>query len=251
VTAGRLVSGLAALVVLAGCGGGGGEETTSTTAAVAPPPVVSTPAADPGKEAIDAFAAAARAGRATEMWTMLSAASKRRLGPTLARFRSNGAKRLAVEVGSFSRYKVIVSERITPEFGVVAIDGSRVGDGKSVRDVYAAALRLEGAKWKLELGGPVHVRAVGPDPGAHEDVVGQIAAAVSGRGGTGSAVVYVDGATENPKVYGTASNSTLVVNFEPALDPGRHTVVVFGNVDRDAAATGWWFTAARRPRSLP
>lgn len=229
-------------LLLAGCGGG---ESAKPTTNESPQPPTTMPA-DPGKDAIQAFVAAAHAGRADAMWDLLSTASKRRLGPTIARFRTRGAKRLVTDLGSFGRYHVIVSERITPEFGVVAVDGSQVAEGKRLREVYAAALRLEGEKWKFELGGPVHVRAVGPDPGAHEDVVAQVAAAVSGKGGTGSAVVYVDGLTESPKVYGTASNSTLVVNFEPALDPGRHTVVVFGNVGRDASATGWWFTARRR-----
>ncbi len=111
---------------------------------------------------------------------------------------------------------MVVSERITPEFGVVAIDGSHVVDGKRLRDVtMPLRLRLEGSKWKLELNGPVHVRPIGPDPGAHEQVVAQVAAAVSGEGGAGSAVFYVDGLTENPKIYGTQRNSTLVVNIRP------------------------------------
>jgi hypothetical protein len=246
----RLVPFALAALLLAGCGGGkSAEPTTTNDFPPAPSPPTTTTSGDPGKDAIDAFVAAARAGRAEAIWSMLSVASKRRLGPTLARFRARGATQLAEEVGSFGRYKVIVSERITPEFGVVAIDGPRILEGKRVRDVYAAALRLEGESWKLELGGPVKVRAVGPDPGAHERIVGQIAAAVAGKGGGGTAVVYVDGLTENPKVYGTPSNSTLVVNYEPALDRGRHTVVVFGAVGRDASATGWWFTAAKGPRS--
>jgi hypothetical protein len=237
-----------AALLLAGCGGGKSAQPTTNELPPAPAPTTTTTPADPGQAAIDAFVAAAHAGRADAMWSMLSTASKQRLGPTLARFRTRGAKRLAADIGSFRRYEVIVSERVTPEFGLVAIDGSRVVEGKRLRDVYATALRLEGDKWKLELGGPVQVRAVGPDPRAHEDVVGQIAAAVSGEGGTGTAVIYVDGQAEHPKVYGTASNSTVVVNYEPALDPGRHTVVVFGSVGRDAAATGWWFTAARKPK---
>ena len=234
---------LAAL--LAGCGGGGGERATTTTAGAGSP--AATTVADPGKRAIDAFVSAARAGRADELWSLLSTPTRRRLGP-LARFRSHAAVELTERLGSLGRYTVIVSERITPEFGVVAIDGSRVVEGRRERDVYAAALRLEGSAWKVELRGPVHVRAVGPDPAAHEDVVAQVAAAVSGQGGNGTAVVYVDGAAESPKVYGTATNSTVVVNFEPALERGRHTVVVFGSVGRQAAATGWWFTVARRPR---
>ena len=239
-----------AALLLGGCGGGkSAESTTTNDFPPAPSPPTTTSSGDPGKDAIDAFVVAAKAARADAMWSMLSTASKRRVGPTLARFRARGATRLAEEAGSFDSYKVIVSERITPEFGVVAIDGSRIVEGKRVRDVYAAALRLEGEQWKLELGGPVKVRAVGPDPGAHERIVAQIAAAVSGKGGGGTAVVYVDGLTENPKVYGTPSNSTLVVNYEPALDRGRHTVVVFGAVGRDASATGWWFTAAKGPKS--
>jgi hypothetical protein len=231
-------------LLLAACGGKSAAPTTTND--FPPPPTVPE---DPGKEAIDGFVAAARHGNVDALWAALSAESKQRLGPTITRFRQRAAKRLAEDVGSFENYKVIVSERITPEFGVVAIDGTHVIEGKRLRDVFAAALRLEGSRWKLELNGPVHVRPIGPDPGAHERVVAQIAAAVSGKGGTGSAVIYVDGATENPKIYGTQRNSTLVVNYDPALDPGRHTVVVFGNVGRDASAAGWWFTAAKRPKS--
>jgi hypothetical protein len=238
---------LVAVALLAGCGG---KSATTTTNDFPPRPTLPTPTTtspDPGKDAIDAFVAAARHGDVDALWGALSTRSKHRLGPTITRFRQRAAKRLSEEVGSFGDYKVIVSERITPEFGVVAIDGSHVVNGKRLRDVYAAALRLEGPKWKLELNGPVRVRPIGPDPGAHEQVVAQVAAAVSGRGGAGSAVFYVDGLTENPKIYGTQRNSTLVVNYDPALDPGRHTAVVFGSVGDDASATGWWFTAAKKP----
>jgi hypothetical protein len=238
----RRVAALALLAaVLAGCGGGAKE----TTSGVTPPPPLPTTSGDPGKDAITALVAAAREGRADAMWSMLSSPTKRRLGP-LPRFRAHAAKSLGEQLGSLGRFTVIVSERITSEFGVVAIDGARVVAGRRQKDVYAAALRLEGSAWKFELGSPVHVRAIGPDPGAHEDVVAQIAAAVSGEGGVGSAVIYVDGLTENPKVYGTQRNSTLVVNYEPALDAGRHTVVVFGNVGSDASATAWWFRVARK-----
>jgi hypothetical protein len=136
----------------------------------------------------------------------------------------------------------VVSERVTPEFGVVAIDGSRVVEGRRERSTYAVALRLEGERWKVELGGPVKVRPIGPDPGAREPVVAQVAAAVEGPGGTGTAVMYVDGQTVSPEVRGTSTNSTLFADFDPALDPGRHTVVVFASDGREAAATAWAFT---------
>jgi hypothetical protein len=172
---------------------------------------------------------------------MLSTASKRRFGPTLGKFRSGAGGELADSIGSFRGAKVIVSERITPEFGVVAVDG-RV-NGK--RSVYAVPLRLEAGRWKIELGSPVKIRPIGPPPGKHEPVVAQIAAAVTGPGGTGTAVMYLDGHTENPKVAGTSSNATMYANFEPALDPGRHTVVVFASDGGEAGATAWDFTVGK------
>jgi hypothetical protein len=177
---------------------------------------------------------------------MLSSSSRQRLGPALTDFRTHAGIELTEGVGSFGRFRVIVSERITPELGVVAIDGSRLVEGSRERSVYAVVLRLEGSRWKLELGGPVRVRPIGPDPGARERVVAQVAAAVGGPGGTGTAVMYVDGQTVNPRVAGTATNSTLYANFEPALDRGRHTVVVFASNGREASAVGWAFTVLKR-----
>jgi hypothetical protein len=219
---------------VAGCGGG---KKAATTAPKTTAPPVTTTSGDPGRDAIEAFAAAARTENAGAMWDLLSTETRARLGVTLAHFRTHAAATLAKRLGSFGRFGVIVSERVTPEFGVVAIDGGR--------DVYAVALRLEGAHWKVELGGPVKVRPIGPDPGAREQVVAQIAGAVQGPGGTGTAVMYLDGLTEHPEVRGTATNSTLFANFDPALDPGRHTVVLFANDGREASATAWSFTVAK------
>ena len=37
----------------------------------------------------------------------------------------------------------------------------------------------------------------------------------------------------------------MFASFDTALDPGRHTVVVFASDGREAAATGWAFTVGR------
>jgi hypothetical protein len=222
------------VLLLAGCGGGTSAQTTTVA------PQTTTAAQDPGKDAVDAFLGAAAAERTEAIWGMLSSASKERLGPTLGEFKSGAGGELTDSLGSFRDPRVIVSERITPEFGVVAVDGRQNGK----KAVYAVPLRLEGEAWKLELGGPVKIRVLGPQPGSR-GLVAQIAAAVSGPGGTGSAVMYLDGHTENPKVAGTTSNSTLYANFDQALDPGRHTVVVFASDGRNAGATAWAFTATK------
>src|SRR5581483_219301 len=224
---------LALAALAAGCGGGGSKQEQPSTVAPA-----TTAPADPGKDAALAFLSAAAAGRTEAVWGMLSTASKRRLGPTLGEFKSGAGGELTDAVGSFRGPRVVVSERITPVFGVVAIDGRQNGK----KAVYAVVLRLERSRWKLELGGPVHIRVLGPQPGSR-GVVAQIGVGVTGPGGSGTAVMYLDGHTENPKVAGTSSNATLFANFEPALEPGRHTAVVFASDGNDAGATAWAFTA--------
>ena len=118
--------------------------------------------------------------------------------------------------------------------------------------VYAVPLRLEGTSWRVELGGPVDGAAARPAPGEAASPSSRRSPPRStGPGGSGTAVIYLDGHTENPKVAGTSSNATLFANFEPPLDPGRHTVVVFASDGGDAGATAWEFTAGKaRARSL-
>ncbi len=233
------------VLLVAGCGGTKSAAPTESTTAASP--ATTTAPADPGRDAVEAFVAAARRGTAAGLWRMLSSSTRERLGPTLADFRRDSVRELRTSVGSFGRFRVIVSERITPELGVVAIDGTRRVGGSARRDVYAAVLRLEGSAWKVDVGGPVTVRPIGPDPGAREPVVAQVAAAVQGPGGAGTAVMYVDGLTVSPTVTGTSTNSTLYANFEPALDRGRHTVVVFASDGREASAIAWAFTVTKAP----
>lgn len=219
---------LLAVLALAGCGGGDEAQPTTVETVKLPTTPTTTTSGDPGKDAIDAFVAAARDGDRAAMRRLLSIrAQDVPLAP------------LVKKLGALGDYKVIVSERITPELGVVAID-----DGTTV---YAVPLRLEGAAWTVEPKGAVTVRPIGPRPGAVEPLVAQIAAAAEGSGGEGNAVLYLDGRTEPQlQVRGTASNATLFANFEPPLGPGRHTVVVFANAGRQAGATGWAFTVRKQ-----
>jgi hypothetical protein len=224
-----------AILALAGCGGG--KSTQPTTVETVKLPTTTT-SADPGKEAIDAFVAAARAGNIDAMWGMLSPEAKKRVGPTTGEFKSGAGGELADSLAGFGPYKAIVSERITPEFGVVAID-----DGKKV---YSTPLRLVGEKWKIELGSPVAIRPLGPLPGAIEPVVAQIGAAVDGIGGDTNVVIYLDGNAEpDPQVRGTGTSVTTFANFDPALPPGRHTVVIASTEGREAGAAAWAFTVRK------
>jgi hypothetical protein len=229
----RAVLVLVAVLLVAGCGGGKKAVTTVETVKLP----TTTTSGDPGKDAIGAFVAAAKAGKLDAMWGMLSSESKQRVGPTLGEFKSGAGGELADTLAGFGDYKVIVSERLTPEFGIVGID-----DGKQV---YAVPLRLEGTDWRVELGSPVKIRPLGPLPGKTEDVVAQIGAAVEGPGGEVNVVMYRDGATEQPQVRGTATDVTTFANFDPALPAGRHSVVVAATEGREAGATAWVFTVRK------
>ena len=163
-------------LALAGCGGG--RQATATVETVKLPTSTTSGRSGQGR---DRRVRRGRRGRE----------DRRDLGDALLRVEDSASGRRSASsraapaassrdsLGSFRDQKVIVSERITPEFGVVAIDGR---DGKRV---YAVPLRLEGTKWKLELGSPVKVRPLGPLPGKREPVVAQIAAAVTGPAATG------------------------------------------------------------------
>jgi hypothetical protein len=219
---------LAAVTIAAGCGGGKSARPTTTI----PPRTATAAPADPGRAVVEAFVAAARAGDAAAMWRMLSSSARERLGPSLGAFRHDQAATLRRSLDSLHTFKVIVSERITSEFGVVAIDDRR--------RVQAFALRLQGTRWRVELGSPVRIRLVG------EPLAVQVAAAVEGPGGAGTAVMYVDGLTVNPEVAGSSRRSTIYANLDPGLDPGRHTLVVFASDGREASASAWAFTVTKR-----
>jgi hypothetical protein len=138
---------------------------------------------------------------------------------------------------------VVVSERVTDVFGVVAIAGVRRAEGRREYGAYGAALRLEQRVWRLELFGPVHIRPIGPDPGAGEKTVLQIASGISSRrGGAGTAVLWLDGVTLQPQVRGPSRSVTLFANLASPLARGRHNVVVFASGAKDAAAKAWTFS---------
>src|SRR5262245_11836944 len=142
-------------VVVVGCGGGG-KHTSSTTA----PP-------DPGAETMRALIAAATNDNRAALWSLLSTASKKRLGPTFPAFDRGPAAGIEQTLRPFAHLsgKPLVSERLTDQFGVIAV--------KRGTNALAMALRKEGDAWKAELQSPVRIDIGGPQPGSRT-IVGQI-----------------------------------------------------------------------------
>ena len=192
-------------------------------------------AADPGRQVMEAFVAAAADGDAETAWGLLSRQSQRRAGPTLEDFEAKTFPELRRTLAPFASGKlpVEVSERIDDQFGLVAL--SRGGDA------YATPLRLEGDVWRVELPGPVRVEVLGPPPGSRGKFVQQIGVERHGPGGAGVAVLYLDGVTLDPKTSSGPKGATIFANFANPLEPGLHTAVAFTSAGGNAAAQAWTF----------
>lgn len=223
---------LTVAALAAGCGSGGGKGAGSPETGT-----VSAASQDPGLDAVKGMIRAARSRDRAALWSLLSTPARRRLGPTLPAFRRRGAPGLERSLGYFVAhpFREVVSERITGRFGVVAIaSGSRT---------YAAPLRHENGKWKLDLGGsPMSIRVLGPDPGSVGRIQ-QVAYEVRGAPEGATAVLYVDGVTLLSREAVARGTATVYANLESALTPGLHNVVAFATHGDSAAAKVWTFVA--------
>ena len=212
----RALALLCAAVFLAGCGG-------TAKKGVQP---------DPGRQVLTAFIGAAGRGDAAAMRRLLSEQSSRRMGP-------EALKRLAAVLRPLAvGNRLVVSERITNDFGLAAVAGRT--------SAYGAALRRVGSGWKLELAGPVRIMPLGPGPGVREPRVRQLAAAIEGGSGSGDALLYLDGVVvPGSKVYSFRSKLSVVANLPMAVPAGRHSIVVFATRRAEASALAWTFSVPR------
>ncbi len=194
-----------------------------------------TPAADPGREVMEAFVAAAAEDDAESAWELLSEPAQRRAGPTFEDFERDEFPELKRELTPFAEgpLPVEVSEKIDDVFGLVAL--SRGGDA------YATPLRLEGDVWRVELASPVRIDVLGPPPDSRGEFAQQVGVEKHGAGGAGIAVLYLDGVTLDAKTSSDADSATIFANFESDLTPGRHTAVAFTSAAGEAAARAWTF----------
>jgi hypothetical protein len=214
---------LAALAValsaaaVSGCGGEDGGSAQTTAAAA--------PVSDPGREVMQQLTAAARAQEVEAVEGLLSEASRR----------PGAASALLRRMRPFRNgYRVVVSERVTDEFGVVA-----VAHGPAA---LALTLKYEGGEWKVDTAGPLWIEILGPRPRERKKV-GQIGVEVHGRGAGGDGLLWADGVSLLTKAVTGPTAATVFANLAEPLTPGRHVAVAFADRGGDAAARAWTFVA--------
>jgi hypothetical protein len=235
----RLLAVAVGVLMLAGCAGGGGEDKETSP----PPPtepleelLVEVERTRPGVALRDFVRAAARRDE-LRMWQRLSAPTRRRLGPTLDRFRRDAAEALEVELASLGRrHELILSQTITARFAVAAVARGP--------EAYAAALRLENGLWRVELGSPIRIEPLRPKPGEAVSRRTQLAAEVSAGTPLVEAGLWLDGLAFPSRGGGQTPSELTMFGETSGLARGPHSVVAFASTATNAAARAWSFRAS-------
>jgi hypothetical protein len=193
-------------------------------------------------QTLSRFIRVAASGDAASTWGLLSRATKRRYGQTLAAFRAGKAPTVARQARRVHGLPVVVATLITQRWAIAAVAGPRAA--------FAAALSRERGAWRIELGGPIRIEPVRPLPGERVVDRTQIAADVHAPAPIQEAGVWLD-SNALPSRGGGLGPRALTMFAEAAdLYPGPHTAVAFTSTTHDASALAWWFTARRsRPRA--
>jgi hypothetical protein len=244
------------LVILGACSGDEEAEPPApppaTTGTDTQPPSSTTPpesvvAPLPGPT-LEEFVAAARAGDSEAMWALLSTPTRERLGPTPAKFRRGEGRRLRTNLGSFieGRSAVFLNEQVSADFAVAAFGGRQAVGGKGRRGAFAAALRYEDGEWRVELGGPVKLEALVPDPGMVENENSQVAAGVVADAAILEGGLWLDGEAVGGESGGTDDRHiTFFSDPVTDLERGPHAAIAFASTAHDASALAWLFSVRR------
>jgi hypothetical protein len=220
-------------VLLAACSGG--DETLLTQ----PDRTRSTPQFVPPAETFARYLHATARGDAAGAWALLSSDSRRRLGPSLAAFRENGFRGLARRARPFRRgFRIVVADRITQRWGLAAATAGG--------SVYGSALRLDDRRWSVEIGGPVRIEPVRPEPRERVRWRTQIAAEVKADEAIEEAHVWLDGRALPSLGGGPTARALTMFGESGELTTGRHSAVAFAATRTGARAYAWSFTARAR-----
>jgi hypothetical protein len=218
---------------------------TDPSGATSPPESVVAPPPGP---TLAEFVAAARSGDDETMWALLSTPTRERLGPTPAKFRRGEGRRLRTNLGSFieGRSAIFLNEQVSADFAVAAFGGRQAVGGKDRRGVFAAALRYEEGEWRVELGGPVKLEALVPDPGMVENENSQVAAGVVADAAILEGGLWLDGEAVGGESGGTDDRHiTFFSDPVTDLERGPHAAIAFASTAHDASALAWLFSVRR------
>ena len=199
-----------------------------------------TPSTLPGRTVLQ-FVQAARSGDAGRMWLLLSEPTRNSIGPTLGAFARGTAPDLAKSLEDFRDERVLVSRQLDAAWAVGAVRGRYEQDGDAEPAAYAAALRREGDRWKLELDGLV-IAGLRPSALDRTGDRPEIRAEAQAGGRIERMLLWVDGDAAGAGRFRTSPFSAeLRGRPSDPLAEGEHALVVFAATEDTAAALAWTF----------
>lgn len=202
-------------------------------------------AATPGG-VLTAFVQAAGRNDARAMWSLLSSQTQKRLGPDLAAFTRLNAPGFHDAVGAFTHdgsFTVRLSQKLSAQWAIAVITGQRIVQSNPQAGAFGVALRGEGATWKLELGGPIALRILGPKEG---EIVRQpepqMAVEAKAKAEILGGLLYADGAAVKASAGGTDPRTLTFFGPAPTIkSTGVHYGAAIVATRTDAAAVAWTF----------
>jgi hypothetical protein len=213
----RLALVLGAVALLAGCGGGSSKPKQPD---------------DPGRALLDQLVVAAKAHDTDAIWSHVTKATQGRLTKDQAAAEVERELRPVLGGG----YRTLVSQLVTNDgYGVVAV--------KTKTAIAALALKKEDGGLRVDVGAPLTIDISGPQPGVHPQTIPhQVGVEVTGAGaGDGTVVLYLDGETLYPQIYGGGDSATVFANLNEDFPKARHTVLAFAATKSEATAKAWSF----------
>lgn len=196
---------------------------------------------------LGAFVGAAARNDAGAMWALLSAETRKRLGPVQAAFAKGAARDLSDALGGFARnggsFKVRMSKPLGTKWAIAVITGARTIGGQAEAGAFGAALRGEGGGWRIELAGPVQLKVNEPRPGevmaAPEP---QLAVTATAKETVTGGILYADGVQLDGGAGGTGPMNLTI--YGPAVNvttQGVHFGAAIAATPHDASAVAWTF----------
>ena len=151
------------------------------------------------------------------------------------------ARELAQSLGTLRPgARVVLSRRVSTRWGVAALAGERIVDGKREPYSYGAALVRERGRWRVDLGGVVFA-ALEPEPAAEVSGGSRVRARAEAGGRVRILLLWVDGRPVAADADGLTPFSAEAKGTLYALEPGRHDAIAFAATASEAGAVAWPF----------
>jgi hypothetical protein len=177
------------------------------------------------------FVQAAQSGDRERMHALMSADTRATFGPGTGR-------ELADELAGFGKARIVLGQALDEGWAVGAVAGSNE-EGEPA--AWAAALRLENDRWRVELGGVFFTR-MRPAPLEEADRRPEIRVEAQAGGDVDELRAWIGGKPLRAYAFRRQPFTREIWGrLRTALPEGQHTLVAFASAGETAGAFAWPF----------